>query len=75
MLSGLDCPKFRLDPDSFPEEAHTISSINGSLLVTSTKKLFSNGQYCIEQIQNASGMDQKVIFNRFSRIYEFTYAL
>lgn len=75
MFTGLDCPKFRLDPDSFPEEAHTISSINGSLFVTSTKKLFSNGQYCIEQIQNVSGMDQKVIFNNFSRIAGYVYPL
>ncbi|KAH8400495.1 hypothetical protein KR222_002156, partial [Zaprionus bogoriensis] len=59
ILSGLDCPKFRLDPDSFADEAHTISSINGSLVITSTKKMYSNKQYCIEKIKTASMLDQK----------------
>lgn len=71
----MDCPKFRLDPDSFPEEAHTISSTNGSLVITSNKKQYSNEQYCIEQIKNTSGIDQKVILKCFSKIFGYINAI
>ncbi|XP_032595168.2 G-protein coupled receptor Mth2 [Drosophila grimshawi] len=59
ILTGLECPKFRLDPDSFPDESHVISSTNGSLFITSTEKMYSNSQYCIEKIRNTSYADQK----------------
>lgn len=38
ILHGIECPKFRLDPDSYSDEEHTISSINGALFITSTRK-------------------------------------
>lgn len=60
ILHGLECPKFRLDPDSFYDEEHTISSINGALFITSTQKKYSNSQYCIEKIKNSSMVDSKL---------------
>ncbi|XP_017835185.2 uncharacterized protein LOC108594498 [Drosophila busckii] len=65
VLSGLDCPKFRLDPDSYSDESHIISSTNGSLFIASTNKVYSNGQYCIEKIKNSSFVDQKNSCTRF----------
>ncbi|EDW13548.2 uncharacterized protein LOC6578189 isoform X2 [Drosophila mojavensis] len=59
VLTGLECPKFRLDPESFSDEFHVISSTTGSLLITSTNKIYSNSQYCIESIRNSSFADQK----------------
>ncbi|XP_051857927.1 probable G-protein coupled receptor Mth-like 3 isoform X1 [Drosophila albomicans] len=60
LLHGMECPKFRLDPDSFSDEEHTISSTNGSLFITSTSKKYANSQYCIEKIKNSSMADDKL---------------
>ncbi|XP_032289179.1 uncharacterized protein mthl15 isoform X2 [Drosophila virilis] len=60
VLTGLECSKFRLDPESFADESHVISSTTGSLLISSTSKIYSNSQYCIEKIKNSSYADQKL---------------
>ncbi|XP_034490940.1 G-protein coupled receptor Mth2 isoform X2 [Drosophila innubila] len=60
ILHGIECPKFRLDPDSFSDEEHTISSVNGALFITSTRKKYSNSQYCIERIKNSSMTDDNL---------------
>lgn len=60
VLRSLDCRKYRLDPEAYADEAHTISERDGSLLVASTKKHYTNNQYCVEKIRNATWADQKV---------------
>ncbi|KAH8410611.1 hypothetical protein KR009_006638 [Drosophila setifemur] len=51
ILYGQDCQKFRLDPDNFADDAHTISTSNGSLIIQNTQKLYTNTQYCLERIR------------------------
>lgn len=63
ILRSLDCLKYRLDPDSYADEAHTISERDGSLYVMATKKHYTNGQYCVEKIRNSTWADQKVNFS------------
>ncbi|XP_037817401.1 G-protein coupled receptor Mth2 [Lucilia sericata] len=60
ILRSLDCLKYRLDPDAYSDEAHTISERDGSLYVMATKKHYTNGQYCVEKIRNSSWADQKL---------------
>ncbi|XP_068148312.1 probable G-protein coupled receptor Mth-like 12 [Drosophila tropicalis] len=60
VLRGLDCPKFRLDPDSFLDEAHIINASDGSLIIRSTKKTYSNSQYCLENVRSLRSKDQKL---------------
>ncbi|XP_061390516.1 uncharacterized protein LOC133325812 [Musca vetustissima] len=60
VLRSLDCLKYRLDPEAYADEAHTISERDGSLLVASTKKHYTNNQYCVEKIRNATWADQKL---------------
>ncbi|KAH8329467.1 hypothetical protein KR074_011305 [Drosophila pseudoananassae] len=52
ILHGQDCQKFRLDPDNFPDDSHTISSSNGSLIIQNTRKLYTNAQYCLERVRS-----------------------
>ncbi|XP_073824519.1 methuselah-like 15 [Musca autumnalis] len=60
ILRSLDCRKYLLDPESYADEAHTISERDGSLLVAATKKHYTNNQYCVEKIRNATWADQKL---------------
>lgn len=48
---GLECRKYRLDPDAYPDDAHTISTKNGSVFVNSSQKFYTNEEYCIERIR------------------------
>ncbi|XP_013109639.2 G-protein coupled receptor Mth2 [Stomoxys calcitrans] len=60
VLRSLDCSKYRLDPDAYADEAHTISERDGSLFVAATRKHYTNNQYCVEKIRNATWADQKL---------------
>ncbi|XP_075151549.1 methuselah-like 15 [Haematobia irritans] len=60
ILRSLDCRKYRLDPDVYADEAHTISDRDGSLFVAATRKHYTNNQYCVEKIRNATWADQKL---------------
>ncbi|XP_016982574.2 uncharacterized protein LOC108047033 isoform X2 [Drosophila rhopaloa] len=51
IVHGLQCQKFRLDPDNFPDDAHTISSSNASLIIQNTLKMYTNTQYCLERVR------------------------
>ncbi|KAH8377268.1 hypothetical protein KR093_004583 [Drosophila rubida] len=62
LLHGMECQKFRLDPDSFSDEEHTISSTNGSLFIISTREKYSNSQYCIEKIKNNFSMTDEKLY-------------
>lgn len=48
---GLECRKYRLDPDTYEDEIHTININDGSILINSSKKLYTNQEYCIERVQ------------------------
>ncbi|XP_037708315.1 probable G-protein coupled receptor Mth-like 3 isoform X1 [Drosophila subpulchrella] len=51
LVHGLQCQKFRLDPDNFPDDAHTISASNGSLIIHNTSKMYAINQYCVERVR------------------------
>ncbi|EDW88763.2 G-protein coupled receptor Mth isoform X1 [Drosophila yakuba] len=51
IVHGLQCPKFRLDPDNFPDDSHTINPSNGSLIIHNTFKTYTNTQYCLERVR------------------------
>ncbi|KAH8282347.1 hypothetical protein KR054_006945 [Drosophila jambulina] len=51
ILHRLQCQKFRLDPDNFPDDAHTINSSDGSLIIQNTRKRYTNTQYCLERVR------------------------
>nr|NP_723537.2 methuselah-like 15, isoform D [Drosophila melanogaster]AAN10726.2 methuselah-like 15, isoform D [Drosophila melanogaster] len=51
IVHGLQCPKFRLDPDNFPDDSHTINPSNGSLIIHNTFKTYTNTQYCVERVR------------------------
>ncbi|XP_017075890.2 probable G-protein coupled receptor Mth-like 3 isoform X1 [Drosophila eugracilis] len=51
IIHGLQCQKFRLDPDNFPDDGHIISSSNGSLIILNTLKMYTNTQYCLERVR------------------------
>ncbi|EDW52375.1 GM11932 [Drosophila sechellia] len=57
IVHGLQCPKFRLDPDNFPDDSHTINPSNGSLIIHNTFKTYTNTQYCVERVRP----NQKVV--------------
>ncbi|EDX04478.1 GD22291 [Drosophila simulans] len=57
IVHGLQCPKFRLDPDNFPDDSHTINASNGSLIIHNTFKTYTNTQYCVERVRP----NQKVV--------------
>ncbi|KAH8287850.1 hypothetical protein KR018_002673 [Drosophila ironensis] len=52
ILHGQHCQKFRLDPDNFPDDSHTISPINGDLIIQNTRKMYTNAQYCLERVRS-----------------------
>ncbi|XP_036678405.3 probable G-protein coupled receptor Mth-like 3 isoform X1 [Drosophila suzukii] len=51
LVHGLQCQKFRLDPDNFPDDSHTISPSNGSLIIHNTSKMYAINQYCVERVR------------------------
>ncbi|TMW42771.1 hypothetical protein DOY81_012149, partial [Sarcophaga bullata] len=60
VLRSLDCLKYRLNPDFYSDDAHTISNTDGSLYMIATRKRYTNGQYCVEKIHNSTWIDQKL---------------
>lgn len=47
---GLECRKYRLDPDTYEDEVHEINVNDGSIWIASTQTLYTNQEYCIERI-------------------------
>lgn len=60
---GLECRKYRLDPDIYEDEVHEINVYDGSILIASSQKLYTNQEYCLERIHVN---DSKVSFPLFS---------
>ncbi|KAL9925817.1 G-protein coupled receptor Mth2 [Glossina fuscipes] len=60
VLRSLDCLKYHLNPDIYPEDEHYLNNRDGSLFVWADAKQYSNNEYCIEKIHNSSLATQKL---------------